>query len=446
MGICESVKRFFRAGLFVASMASICVAEEKKLEEKLEPFPTETRSRVAAPYILSNNSVANPMTSFEANSSYWLMFNEGVGKASDLLGQELNLDDHWSFRVGFFLLQGYLGECSNYLSHEVAHGFYSAKKSGNGMSEWREFELGIPDDGITFFRNTKNMDVKFLVHTLDIDGFLKSITSGINQQEENTRLLHEECVHEDRIFFDEGWLFVANKLHPLRYILKEKDYKKADIRAWYSGAERIPDPVGYAEGLKFKGIKVSKKDLLTQSGIAVFGSLPLYYNLYAVGNYLATGERSVGQAEISTPIGGITLPLINYYLTKNGGFYNVSAFVRAKNGMLFEGEFGIDADFIGEGRVNTFRFGAKAYDIAFLDWKYFPRISPYAYVNFKKEELVYDGVLAGSEITLPFYYDDEGRRGSLVTKIEYSDNDIIENDIKLESLGWNVSVGLRFKF
>lgn len=435
MGLFKTIGKI----LGVCSLAAnVAFAEEKPLEDRVS-----APKRVVAPYFLSNDHLASPLDGFEANSSQWLTFNESVGKASDVIG-ELKLDEFWFSRAGLVLLQGYLGECSNYFSREIAHGFYSAEHSPRDRADWMNFELGRPSDNFIFFRNTKNMDLPFLASTFDIDGFIVSITSGINQQEENLRLLHEECVREDRIFFDEGLLFAINKLQPLKYLFKDKDFDDFSVQSVYSGEEKIPDLVGYSEGLRLKGINVTKKDLTIQNGIAMLGCLPLYYNLYAIGNYLVTGERSVGQAEISTPVGGISLPLVSYYLTKNGGFYNISAFVRAKNGLLFEGEFGIDVDAIGAGKVNTFRLGTKVFDLGF-EGRYLPRISPYVYVDFKREEILYDGFVAGAEITVPYPFKG-GRSAAVVTKIEYSEKDIIENDIKMEPDGLNVSVGVRFRF
>ncbi|MBI4141291.1 hypothetical protein HY484_00020 [Candidatus Woesearchaeota archaeon] len=442
----NKIAKIMAVGSFAAMFSSNpVIADEKPLEKRV--VQKELPKRVFAPYFLSNNSSADPRFGFEANSRDWHSFNQLVGKGSDVLGEKF-LDEYWFSRVGLVLLHSYLGEFSNYFSHELAHGFYSAKYSDNDYYDWMNFEFGVPKDGKysgIFFRNTSNMDVNFLVQRFDLDGFLASITSGINQQEENMRLLHEECIREDRIFFDEGLLFVLNKIHPLKYIISESDYKKQDVIGWFSGDEMIPDPVGYVYGLRLKGINLEKKDLLVQNSIAVFGSLQFYYNWYAVMNYIGSGKRSVGQAWIETPVFDIGLPNINYYWTKNGGFYNINAFFKGKNGLIVSAEVGTDVDGIGDGRVDHLRFGGKVYDIAFVEHDYFPIISPFAYINLKKKEFLYDGFLAGAEVAIPVFVGDELNAG-ITAKIEYSENDILENNIKIEPEGWNVSAGLRFRF
>ncbi|MDP2909217.1 MAG: hypothetical protein Q8N77_05405 [Nanoarchaeota archaeon] len=381
------------------------IQEKQELKEKKEAMPERK-------LILD---FASPVSSFEANSNLWYSANQLFGKGSDFLGTRLELDKSLLGRFTLLSADVYRSLWLRMASHELSH-IKEGKKYGSYESR---FEMN------SLLDLANNFIKKFNYKPTDQE-LVKERIAGINQDEFNSYNLFKNSI--DRLAFDDGISFLLSKLWDIGYNLYPCE------------SSELGDVSSYVNHLNKKGISLSTKDHLLQSVLADALSIQTWDSLKAVYNYFKTGERTIKSTALNLSGTTVTLPLINHYLTENGSFYNLSSFIRLKEKKLIELSLGIDADFIGGGKVDCLRFGGQYSDLDLGEHKYIPTVSPFAYINTTKS-LNYQGFSVGIEAKLPVT-----KTTKLRAKVEYNHDDMIENRIKGKDEGLNFVAGLYVQF
>lgn len=397
--------------------------------------------------LVSNFNSADPRNSFEANTDWYTTVNESFGKASDQIGTQLELDKSDLGRLMISLSHAYLSLATRYASHEVAHNLLSRKKFRDSL----EFEFGNPGKGeeITlFFKNTHNTHRRAFI---DLDDTIFSFVSGLNQQEHNMENLYEKFAKEDVVFFNQGIDFILNKLHQIKYAIEAEDGSDYEsimqLRYDNIGKNMLKDPTAYTAGLKEKGIKISKNELIAQNIIPAALSLQTYHSLLTACNYFVNGRRTTKPIWLDAGKMQITPPLFSNYLTTNGSFWNADLFIKTEGFPLIEAELGLDVNFLGESNLDRFRTGVKLHDIPIIPKakQLSPKLSPYTFVNFARSSGKPKGFLIGADLEFPLKANDDYAL-SLTTRMEVSKDDVKENTVKGENDDFNLSFGLKMRF
>jgi len=417
----------------------------------------------------------SPLTNFEPNAKIWYSINQLLGKGNDLLAKELHLDSHILGRIEQITLLNYISYTTEYYSHEFAHNYESQKKGfTNGIKiDWKDWSMGFPkciENGASsrlynLFISGSSYDEK------EEKEYLRGVTNGLNQDETDAALIHTETTLKKSLSFDEATTYLIPKNMDMWYILVstkgginyEADYKPInEINAEYSlsiknqnldndidkylhhlhrkGLYRDGPPNyiwWWGEDTNFKGIELTKKELLLQAMIADFLSTKTYDSIMAVYNYLIKGERTTKPTTIHLGRTEITPPLISHYLTKDGSFYDTNMFISIVGKYLLEANLGTDVDFIGHGKTRHFRTGGKLHmrDTGI-------NLRSYLYLNSSRgKNFAYKGVSAGIEISV-------GQPGmwEVLVEIGFNENDLIENDIKGKENGIDFSAGLNLRY
>ncbi len=413
-----------------------------------------------------NNSLADPRESFEANAYDTDTINSLAGKVGDFLGRSAKFDEHFIGRLSLVGLHEYFLMSTSFLSHEVAHNMYSRLNRRDYLSFNTNFNSDAQKMSILFFNVDSNSDPS-LADVNNPDPFIFSVAAGLNQQEFNSSLAYEKFSKENHIFFDDSLNFLLQKSMAFQYSLMGRsnnitynsidDIQRKEIVPVYDAQGNkglrtdivtapVYDPQGYRVGLKLNGVSLSEDALLLQDFLPMALSYQTWWCTYAVGSYLFEGERTTPQMWVKIKDTEVTLPLLSGYRTPNGGFYNWAAFVKFYGAPIVSFEVGHDLDFIGDGKLNTLRFGAKMHDISCDFSKKIPiSLSPYFALNINRDFSDYRGILAGIDVGVPIYSSNSGSFGIKGT-LEYSNGDTLENVIKGEDQGVNFSFGAVIKF
>lgn len=426
----------------------------------------------------SDANALTPLDNFDANAKAWYSINQVLGKGSDLLERELNLDNDIFGRLGQVAVLSYLNYMTEYYSHELAHSYETIKSgwSPKARLNWSDWRVGFPkyeaETAVEIFYNL--FPDKYSKSKEPEKRYARTITSGLNQDELNAYAVHKNSVLKRNLTFDEAFSFLITKNLDEGYILfgtkgglnYKADYKPINyLEATFSqsirnrglwndidmylhhlhrkGLYRAQEDDYYNlfmewnENTNFKGIELTKKELLLQAMIADMFSAKTYDGIMSIYNYLVKGKRSTKPVTINLGRTEITPPLIIHYLTKDGSFYNTNAFVNIAGKMLLEANLGTDVDFIGHGKVRHLRTGGQLHTmnngISFR---------PFLYLNSTRGRIfAYTGVSAGIEITL-------GVPDTLevIVKLGFNENDIVENDIKGKNNGLEVNAGLNITY
>ena len=303
------------------------------------------------------------------------------------------------------------------------------------------------------------------------DRYVRHIVDGLNQEEFQASFLFNEQNKKGRITIDEAITFGTAKTADIVYMvvrrglagigLEDFDYNALpskgalealglsnDIDDFLFHLHRKGIYRQYRKGtsvsnwdMNAKGIELTRKQLLAQFIFADLLSLRTWESFYAIGNYLATGKRTIKPIKFKLGKVEITPPIVNGYMTKNGMFFNSNGLVKLGN-IPIEVNFGTDIDtLLGPGKVRHLRAGAQS-ELRYVDAKgggVF--IKPFVYVNFDKDERKYSGYSAGAEFGL-------GQKGVFEFSIraEQNEHDIIENQVKGKGKGLTLSAGVRISY
>jgi hypothetical protein len=126
-------------------------------------------------------------------------------------------------------------------------------------------------------------------------------------------------------------------------------------------------------------------------------------------------------------------------MTPKGSFFNTTTYLEMERS-LWELQIGWDDDLIGESELNRIRIGGRLVDKKLWNSDLAFRTSPFMYGNINKTNGGLEGVSVGVELFKPLT-DCLG----ISVKYEFNIDDVIENGIKGEDEGHNVTVGLELK-
>jgi len=364
---------------------------------------------------------ANPKDGFEANAAAWNTANQIIGKASDYIGIERGLDRHVWGRLGQIALNTWLTKGTSYFSHEAAHNYLGRWKGQDNLKFSLEHftNFGFPAVISNSYTGPQTLD----------EYIFKSV-SGVNQNTYNVEELFRNNLGKNG--FDESIAFLRDSTETLRYAGFGSNQSS-------SVGEGNDDITSYVGMLNTKGINVTRGEVLDEGLIALLLSGGVYLdNIFNIfGNYLVEGKREgKDPAVIKISNRELTLPLVTYYLTDQGGYYNMISILNPRGKTPLEVNLGTGTDFLGSSQTDTFRLGCRYHNLKtpYLSF------SPYAFFNTDRN-LKPKGFSVGTEVSVPI-----GKIKSIFLKIEYNEGDILENKIKGEEEGLNLSGGIEVLF
>lgn len=381
----------------------------------------------------------NPMDSFEANSDFFYSVNQLIGKGSDLLGKEGGLDKSTGARAGLALLSFYFGHASHYYSHEIAHE-YEFRKIGQKTTLRIDFSKWFGWMFPTYVQKPAKYSL------LTKEAVFRSVVHGLNQEEFNCYNIWKKSFIKRKMNFDEATYFLRLKLADLLYIWsvgfedkkpRTKNLTTKELFGYFRNTKTWNDVDMYTGFLSNNNIKLSKPEYFIQALIADFASSYSYESLSVIGQYLCEKKRH--QKPFSFKLSKdfrISPPLINHYLTSRGGLYNLNTILSYKN-HLFQCSLAHDIDCMG-GKLRSIRTGVKyhSHQIANI-----VEVKPFLYITFDRKNIQYTGISTGFETSIKVI-----KNIFLKAKLEYNENDLIENRVKSEDDGMNFVAGLNVKF
>ena len=390
---------------------------EKGTDQNIEELQTEKQ----LPRREFRLYAANPKDGFEANTAAWNTTNQLIGRASDYVGIVKGLDNDFSGRLGQTVLMSWLALGTTYVSHEVAH---------NYLGRWKGVDnLEFTFDQFTVFGFPAVISNNY-EGPMTLDENIFESVSGVNQNVFNA----EESFRNNlgKYSFDESITFLRDSIVTLQYSLYGADQSS-------SVGEGNDDITSYVGMMNTKGINVTREEVMNEGLIALLLSGGVYLdNIFNIfGTYLREGKRE-GKDPTVIKINNreLTLPLVSYYLTDQGGYYNMISILNPRGKTPLEVNLGTGTDFLGSSQTDTIRFGCRYHNlkVPYLSF------SPYAFFNTDRN-LNPKGFSVGTEVSVPI-----GKRKSIFLKIEYNKGDILENTIKGEEEGLNLSGGLEVLF
>jgi len=448
MKVRQKIKNFGKktliAGLVLGSLLG-SGAKGVNAQERINSMPKRT-------IVLD---MKNPLDTFEANSNAWYSLSQLAGKGNDLIGKKGKLDNYLLGRGALFVADYYFTAALEYYSHEIAHDFEFRKKGiKNGFNldsknMRNAFSLVHLDSYFNLpYPEYMQKPSSYLRLYEDEEAFFRNIVNGLNQDEFNAKTNWENSISKKYLDFCDATSFLATKFKDVSYVSGNFEDRRPDQRN-FSLEEFVQhnfndekknlwrDDDLYTNYLYNKGINLSKKDYFKQALTADLLSVHTWDSMKGIWNYLLKGKRSTKTTLFEVGKTKITPPLINHYLTSNGSFYDATSVINPRGKNSVKLSLGIDADFIGEGEVNHLRFGGEYQNIDVGKVK----ISPFIYVNTARSNLDYKGFSAGAKASLPV-----SKNVHLRSKVEYNQNDILENAVKGEENGFNFVAGIEKSF
>lgn len=353
----------------------------------------------------------NPLDDFEANSKLKYSLNQLSGKGLDYLNNKADLDSGFIERFGVLALGAYLSEILELTSHEGSH-IREGRRYG-------EYDYGFKLKSFTNF--SRNFYLQFGYEPTD-EQFIKERMSGLNQNEYNSYILFENS--RNNLTFDNGLSFLLAKFWDVGYNVSSNE------------SEDINDVKKYLWLLNKKDINLSKGSYLIQSLIADLLSVQTWDSAKSVFNYLKTGRKNLKPTIFKIRGVEFTPPLINHYLTSDGGFYNITSFINPNGDNSVRMSIGTDVNFIGEGEVNSLRLGVKYYGFRLGNSQRAPKVNPFVSFDFRTK-----GYSIGTDTRIPIKDKIE-----LTGKYEYNKNDTLENTVKGKNNGHGARLGFTYRF
>ena len=356
----------------------------------------------------------NPVTNFEANSNLKYSIDQLVGKSSDWMASEGG-DKEIIPRLAQLPYIFYLGKITQFTSHELGH-IREGKRYGKEVWEGEWFDF------ITFsgYPNSR--------YRRTLEQNLKIFAAGLNQDEYNAFTITRN--NPTKISFDEGFNFLLTKWHDVYYNL-------AISREKYKPGRPRNDPEAYTYFLKRKGIDLSQDELLLQALTADMLSLQTYDSIALLYNYIINGKRYTDRITLNLGNSQITPPIFSHYLTSRGSFFDISSTVNPSGKNPIDLNIGTDVDFIGDGNLNRLRFEGRYNNVPIIKGI---SLSPVLALNLSKSGN-YEGILSGAEAKCKL-----SERIGIRAKVQYSKNDLVENEIKGRNNGINFQFGLDFNW
>jgi hypothetical protein len=385
---------------------------------------------------------ADPLLGYEANSKVWYSLTQALGGVNDTLGVRKGWDEKlW----GRGLLAAFALYSSSFLrdySHEIAHDYVVRE---HGLFDGFHVDLGDWSRGWPRYEKaTIGDDAAY--YALPDDELIKSYVDGLDQEEFNTATEWTRCHLMRTNDVVGGMAFLRSKLHDVYYVLL---VGTQDARPMWTGNSvagvnefarengLLNDLDMYTLHLFNRGIDLKKRDYLAQVLVADLLSWHTWESAAVVVRYLRTGERTRVPSAWGFSNGhSLTPPLVSCYLTPLGTFYDIQAFLDPAGPHPVLLSFGTDVDFIGDGRVDRTRLGARYHGLTAGRL----RLDPFAYVNLSGWD-GWEGVSVGAE-----GYVRLTPKVDLRFKLEYSESDVVENTVKGKDEGFGLTVGLEARY
>ena len=392
----------------------------------------------------------NPLDDYEANTRARYSASQAIGKGLDYLGQDLGLDDsvYGRFFVAYLALT--FSEMFEYYSHEMAHGYAVRRNGGErgfnlDLSNW-VLTLAPQWIPIRFPEFEKEPVFTGFVSRWSDEDVFKWHVDGLNQNESNAYEGWRQSILRGRFDFVEGIPYLSAKLMDLRYIASSglRDYRtswRGSSNLFISSTLRdvgaTSDVNFYQAALYNAGFDFTKQDYLLQALIADLFSWHTWECALTLYEYLRKGysQRKPYQFRIGDRT-TLTPPLITHYLTSKGSFFDISSFLILKSNVPLEISLGTDVDFIGDGDVDRFRPGIRAY---FSLAKGRLILSPSVFIDLS-DSLQNEGYLLGVGANVKV-----NERLSIRGHIDYSKDDLIKNTVQGKQNGWDLVIGMAFK-
>ncbi|MBI5066103.1 hypothetical protein HZA97_07745 [Candidatus Woesearchaeota archaeon] len=352
----------------------------------------------------------NPITNFEANSNDWYSSDQVVGKGSDYLYK--NWKNNFGTRTLALLADNELTHLLKFASHEFGH-VRAAKRYG---------DMTVAYHWNSPFDLNKNF-IKLFRYEPDLEQSLDASTAGLNQDEYSSYLTFRNNL--DQLSVHDGLSFLMNKWYDDFYILTGPSEEEGG------------DPDSYIFFLNEKNINLTEGDYFAQAFLADALTMQTYDSIEVVLGYLIDGHSTVKRPTrmyLKNII--VTPPIVNAYLTPEGTFYNMSSIVDALGKNPVELSFATPVNFIGDGKVETYRGGGQVNNLKLGNFK----LSPFYYVD-TDLSFNHTGYNAGLQINKPLR-----KNVDLRLKVEHNKKDLLENVVKGEKDGWNAVLGVDIKF
>ncbi|HLF54789.1 MAG TPA: hypothetical protein VI612_03655 [Candidatus Nanoarchaeia archaeon] len=433
----------------------------------------------------NSGSFANPLDGYDLNTKAWYSATQLLGKGSDLLGVKAGLDKGLLARITQLALLGYLNHGTSYYFHEMAHD-YEGRKFGLQKHSQPDIDFSDWSKGVPAYVQTGVLPPDPI---LNEEIYVRNITNGLNQEEFQAHFLYKEQNDKRRVTFDEAVSFLSAKTADIVYLTVANQLKglslneTPDYKSIAIYGDDAPYPTLSNQGLwndidmylhhlhrhgiyriwnthfnphtgiplefwdpRAGGIELTRKQLLNQFILADALSLRTWESLYAIANYMVTGERSIKPVTIKLGKTEITPTLINHYLTPRGSFYNTNTPINIAGKLPLELNLGHDIDgLLGPGKVRHIRTGAR-FDLAYVPVDKNGRaaalhLRPFVYFNFDRHAKKYVGYSAGAELSI-------GVPGAfeLMIGLEQNEHDMLENQIKGKEKGLTISAGLKIAY
>jgi hypothetical protein len=368
--------------------------------------------------------VARP-DSFDSNARLWYSLNQSFGEVGRHVG-EGGADAHWYGRVPQFLGLAYLNLAIGHYTHELGHDTHS-RGWHIDVGDWSRFPWPswVHGNCIPAYCGDPYGDVS------ERDVWMQGLTAGLNVEEYDAYFIYRRSLRS--MSFDESMAFAFRKLSTISY----------DTYGSLGGASTPlseGDVSQYKLLLGQKGIRLSSRAFIQQAALSDLLTPRLWEGVIGAVQYLGHGVRERPNLSFRVGPWRVLLPMVNLYLTPNGGFYD-AVVVATRGSRVLEMHLGLDADGIGDGRVNRLRVGAE-HDFAVSLRGREAELGPFAYASlqrapFAAEGGTHVGVRAAVAVT---------QKLGVTARVEYSSGDILENTIKWRDEGFGATVGLSWRF
>jgi len=317
-----------------------------------------------------------------------------------------------------------------YYSHEMAHEYLYRNSdatihSGPELNRWTSSYL--PGFYYPFWQKSAAESASF-----SDDQLLLAIAAGLNQDELNARTVWRNDLAGRYIDYYNALSFLLTKFRDDAYILSsgsdERPFasgQKVDhlSQAVFADSPQLYDDMNlYRLALLNQGIEVSNGRLLRQSLAADLLTWKTWQSIYTLFQFIR-GESS--PKNIRMP-----LPLISYYLTPSGGFYNLEFPLNLSNHQLLILNFGVQP-LQQTGFNRPLRFGAE-FSALHLGSRL--ELAPFAYWTLNNQ--VGDGVSVGVN---SYWYLHQNT--ALWLLFEYHQNDLLQDIVKSEKQGARFRLG-----
>lgn len=353
----------------------------------------------------------------------------------DALDVKLNLSSRWSGRVVLLSAGLWSNAMLRYYSHELAHEYLyrnsgASLRSGPSLDHWTSSYL--PGFYYPLWRKNAIASDAFTD-----DQLLFAIAGGLNQDEWNARTIWRDDLAGRPTDYYNALSFLLTKFRDIGYILSsgsdERPFapgQKIDhlSESVYLFSPRLYDDINlYRLALLNQGVEVTSASLLRQSLAADLLTWKTWQSIYAVYQFI--------RCEGSPKNIRIPLPLISYYLTPSGAFYNLEFPLNLSHDRLLLLNFGVQPD-----RKTAYNRPIRlGIEFSAVPVKSLLEVAPFVYWTLNTQ--INDGFSIGFNS-----FCHVRQNMDIWLLFEYHQNDVLENTIKGEKQGAQFRLGFYKKF